>query len=105
MMRHGSMFRLKPEYRIPEVIGQIESQLWLLPEKLPSITDCEIGVKPVAMPAESPDGHVRFYDLIQIITFAAPKDCADYPASAAHQEFLASSSEYMEQVVGIDYEV
>lgn len=35
MMRHVSMFRLKPEYRIPEVIGQIESQLWLLPEKLP----------------------------------------------------------------------
>ena len=103
MMRHVSVFRLKPEHRNEHTIRQIEGQLRALPQKIPTITSCEIGVKPLSMPPESPDGHVQFYDLIQIITCASPEDSAGYPATAGHQEFLASSSEYMEQVIGIDY--
>lgn len=103
MMRHVSVFRLKPEYRREEIIRALERQLKELPGKVPAITACEIGVKPLGMPAESPDGHVQFYDLIQIITFATPEDCAAYPASRGHLEFLETSGPYMEQVVGIDY--
>jgi len=102
-MRHVSVFRLKPEYRTPAIIAQVEQALKELPSQVPTITSCEIGVKPFEMPAVSPDGHVQFYDLIQIITFATPEDCAAYPASAGHQQFLASSSKYMEQVIAIDY--
>lgn len=105
MMRHVSVFRLKPEYRTQEVIDQIRQQLEALPEQIPAIQACEIGVKPLAMPTESPDGHVQFYDLIQIITFASPEDCAAYPASEGHMRFLASSNEFMEQVIGIDFAV
>ena len=104
-MRHVSVFRLKPECRTPEVIEAVASALWELPRQIPTITGCEVGVKPFAMPPESPDGHVRFFDLIQIITFASPEDCAAYPASEGHMRFLASSNEFMEQVIGIDYAV
>ena len=102
-MRHVSVFRLKPEYRNPDTIESIRRQLMELPRKIPTITECEIGVKPPEMPAESPDGHVQFYDLIQIISFATPEDCAAYPATRGHQEFLKTSSSFMEQVIGIDY--
>ena len=105
MMKHVSVFRLKPECRTPEIIAQVERALRALPEKIPAIVSCEIGVKPTEMPPESPDGHVKFYDLIQIITFASPADCAAYPATAGHREFLAATSGYMEQVAAIDYPV
>lgn len=103
MMRHVSVFRLKPEFRTPEIIAQVEAKLKALPEQIPTITACEIGVKPVGMPSESPDGHVQFYDLIQIITFASPEDCMAYPATAGHQAFLAATDQYMAEVIGIDY--
>lgn len=103
MMRHVSVFRLKPEFRTPEIIAQVEAGLRALPAQIPTITACEIGVKPFAMPTQSPDGHVQFYDLIQIITFATPEDCMAYPATAGHQTFLAASSQYMAEVIGIDY--
>lgn len=103
MMRHVSVFRLKPEYRTAEIIAQVEQALKALPEKVPTITACEIGVKPMDMPSVSPDGHVQFYDLIQIISFATPEDCMAYPATQGHMDFLAASDPYMEQVVGIDY--
>ena len=105
MMRHVSVFRLKPEYRTPEIIDSVAAQLRALPQALSTITHCEIGVKPFPMPLESPDGAVQFYDLIQIITFASEADCMAYPASQAHQAFLAASSRYMEQVIGLDYPV
>ena len=105
MMRHVSVFRVKPEYRKEETLEMLRQQLLELPGKIPAITACEIGVKPLEMPTESPDGHVRFFDLIQIITFPTPEDCAAYPASRGHQEFLAESSRYMEEVIGIDYMV
>ena len=105
MMRHVSVFRLKPECRTPEIIAQVEQALRDLPNRVLAITACEIGVKPAAMPAESPDGHVQFYDLIQIIDFATPEDCAAYPATEGHQTFLESTSQYMEQVIAIDYPV
>ena len=103
VMRHVSVFRLKPECRTPEVIEAVASALRELPRQIPTIIGCEVGVKPFAMPPVSPDGHVRFFDLIQIITFASPADCAGYPATAGHRQFLASSSRYMEEVIGIDY--
>ena len=102
-MRHVSVFRVKPEHRNPETIQMLADQLRKLPQSVKTITACEIGVKPFPMPTESPDGHVQFYDLIQIITFASPEDCAGYPATQGHMDFLASSSKYMEQVIGIDY--
>jgi len=105
MMKHVSVFRLKEEFRRPEIIAQLAEQLRALPGEIPSITNCEIGVKPMAMPTESPDGHVQFYDLIQIITFASPEDCAAYPATKGHQNFLNASSPYMAEVVAIDYEM
>lgn len=105
MMRHVSVFRVKPEFRTPEVLDLLEKALLELPNAVPEITACEIGRKPFPMPTESPDGHVKFYDLIQIITFASPEDCMKYPASKGHLDFLASSSQYMEQVVGLDYPV
>ena len=48
---------------------------------------------------------MQFYDLIQIITFANEDDCAAYPASQAHADFLAFSQPYMEKVDVIDYPV
>ena len=105
MMRHVSVFRVRPEYRDPERISMLADELRRLPERIPTILQCEVGVKPMAMPTESPDGHVQFYDLIQIISFATPEDCAAYPATAGHQRFLACSAEYMDQVIGIDYPV
>lgn len=102
-MRHVSVFRVKPEHRTPETIERVAALLRAMPQQLDTILDCEIGVKPFPMPTESPDGHVQFYDLIQIITFANEADCMAYPASEAHQAFLASSSQYMEQVIGLDY--
>lgn len=105
MIRHVSLFRLKPECRTPEVIALVETQLKALPAQIPTITACEIGVKPFSMPTQSPDGHVRFYDLIQIITFATPEDSMAYPATTGHQAFLAASKQYMAEVVGIDYPV
>ena len=105
MMRHVSVFRVKPECRTPEIINALAAQLRSLPQALPTITGCEIGVKPFPMPLESPDGAVQFYDLIQIITFASEADCMAYPASQAHRSFLATSSPYMEQVIGLDYPV
>ena len=104
-MRHVSVFRVKPEYRREETLELLRQKLLALPGKIPAITACEIGVKPMEMPTQSPDGHVQFYDLIQIITFRTPQDCASYPASQGHQEFLAESSRYMEEVIGIDYMV
>ena len=102
-MRHVSVFRVKPEYRKEETLELLRQKLLALPGKIPAITACEIGVKPMEMPTQSPDGHVQFYDLIQIITFASPEDCAGYPATEGHRQFLASSSRYMEEVIGIDY--
>lgn len=104
-MRHVSVFRFKPEYRDPQTIEAVASDLRALPEKIPAITHCEVGVKPFPMPTESPDGHVMFYDLIQIITFASEADCMAYPHTQGHMDFLQSSSRYMEQVVGLDYPV
>lgn len=57
------------------------------------------------MPTETPDGHVTFYDLVQIISFETPEDCAAYPASQGHMDFLTFSEPFMEQVVGIDYPI
>ena len=91
-MRHISLFRLKPEYRAPEMVIAIAAQLRAIPKRLPTILDCEIGTKPLGGPDASPDGAVQFYDLIQIITFANEDDCAAYPASQAHADFLACSS-------------
>lgn len=105
MMRHVSLFRLKPEHRSEAVAAKLADQLRAMPAAIPAITACEIGVKPAAIPAQSPDGHVQFYDLIQIITFATPEDCMAYPGEKAHLDFVAESSQYMEQVVGIDYPV
>lgn len=105
MMRHVSVFRVKPEYRTPEILDRLEAQLIALPQQVPTITACEIGRKPMPMPTESPDGHVKFYDLIQIITFATPEDCMAYPMSDGHNAFLAASGMYMEEVIGLDYPV
>lgn len=105
MMKHISVFRLKSEHRNAETVVKIQRQLQELPQKVPFITGCEIGVKPMEMPPESPDGNVQLYDLIQIITFATPEDCAAYPKSQGHQAFLKASSQYMEQVIGIDYQM
>ena len=102
MMRHVSVFRLRPECRTPEIIHSVAEQLRALPQKLGTITGCEIGVKPFPMPSASPDGAVQFYDLIQIITFATEADCMAYPLSQAHGDFLAFSSQYMEQVIALD---
>lgn len=105
MMRHISVFRVKPEHRNPETIEAIAQQLRQLPDVIPTITACEIGVKPFSMPTDSPNGEVQFYDLIQIITFASEQDCMAYPATKGHADFLASSSPYMEQVIVLDYPV
>jgi hypothetical protein len=105
MMRHVSVFRVKPECRTPEILDRLEEELNALPRQVPSITACEVGRKPMAMPTESPDGHVKFYDLIQTITFASLEDCMAYPTTIGHQELLATSSPWMEEVVGIDYPV
>ncbi len=104
-MRHVSVFRLKDSARNPETIELLARLLRELPGQVPSIEECEVGVKPFPMPTESPDGQVRFYDLIQIITFRSQEDCMAYPASAGHRGFLEASSRYMAQVVGIDYPV
>ena len=104
-MRHISLFRLKPEYHAPEMVIAIAAQLRAIPQKLPTIIECEIGTKPLGGPDASPDGAVQFYDLVQIITFANEADCAAYPASQAHADFLAFSSPYMEKVDAIDYPV
>ena len=103
MMRHVSLFRVKPEHRNPETLESIAQQLRDLPKSVPTIVECEIGLKPFPMPTESPDGHVVFYDIIQIITFASAENCMAYPHAKGHHEFIAASSRYMEQVVGIDY--
>ena len=103
MMRHISVFRLKPECRTPEIINSVADRLRALPQALPTITACEIGVKPFAMPSESPNGAVQFYDLIQIISFASEQDCMAYPTTQAHNDFLAFSQPYMEQVIVVDY--
>ena len=105
MMRHVSVFRVKPEYRDPETIQMLEDTLKALPERLPTVTSCEIGVKPFPLPTGSPDGAVLFYDLIQILTFETPEDCAGYPKTEGHLDFLSFSSPYMEQVAAIDYPV
>ena len=97
------MFRLLPEYKTEALIEEIVQQLRALPAKDPTIIDCEIGVKPFPAPTGSPDGAIRFYDLIQIITFASPEDCMAYPASRGHREFLAWSHAYFEDVCGLDY--
>lgn len=102
-MRHVSVFRVKPEHRNPETIQMLADQLRALPQAVETIIDCEIGVKPFPMPTESPDGHLKFYDLIQIITFASPEDCAAYPAHQGHLDFRDGSSQYMAEVIGIDY--
>ncbi len=104
-MRHISVFRVKDSARDPEIIDRLAQLLRELPSRIPTIRECEVGVKPFPMPTESPDGHVQFYDLIQIITFDSPEDCMAYPASDGHRSFLNSSGQYMEQVVGIDYPV
>jgi hypothetical protein len=103
MMKHVSVFKLKEEYRKEELIEEIAAHLKQIPEKTPEIISSEIGIKPFPMPTESPDGHVEFYDLIQIIGFEDEKGCMSYPMSQGHQEFLAWSSEYFEKVIGIDY--
>ena len=99
------MFRLKKQYRKAEYLDRIFGLLNELPKQVPTITACEIGVKPFPMPTESPDGAVKFYDLVQIITFDSEADCMDYPKSQGHLDFLKDTSDYMEQVVGIDYPV
>lgn len=105
MMRHISMFRVLPEHRTPNTIALLEARLKALPESVPTIISCEIGVKPFPMPTETPDGHVTFYDLVQIISFETPEDCAAYPASQGHMDFLTFSEPFMEQVVGIGYPI
>lgn len=103
MMKHVSVFKLKEEYRKEELIEEIAAHLKKIPEDVPEIISSEIGVKPFPMPTASPDGHVEFYDLIQIIGFEDEKGSMAYPASKGHQDFLAWSSEYFEKVIGIDY--
>lgn len=104
-MRHISVFRVKPEHRNEATLSLLEAQLRALPEQIPTITACEIGRKPMELPVDSPNGEVAFYDLVQIITFATPEDCQGYPMTQGHRDFLAGSSQYMEQVVVIDYPV
>lgn len=104
-MRHVSVFRVKPEYRTPEVIEKLAQMYRDLPKAVPTIIECEIGVKPFPMPTVSPDGNVQFYDLIQIITFANEDDCKGYPATQGHMDILHNTCEYMEQVIGLDYPV
>lgn len=104
-MRHVSVFRLKEEHRKPELIELLAQKLRELPNEIPAIVACEIGVKPFPMPTVSPDGHLRFYDIIQIITFADESGCMAYPGEKAHQDFVAFSHEYMEEVIGLDYPV
>lgn len=104
-MRHISVFRVKPEHRNEATLSLLEAQLKALPAQIPTITACEIGRKPMEMPVDSPNGEVSFYDLVQIITFASPEDCREYPMAPAHRDFLATSSQYMEQVIVIDYPI
>ncbi len=105
MMRHVSVFRVKPEYRTPEIISMLEQRLLALPATVPTVIDCEIGVKQFILPSESPEGKIKFYDIIQIITFATQEDCLAYPATQGHQDLLHATSKYMEDVVGLDYPV
>lgn len=104
-MRHISVFRVRPEHRNEATLSLLEAQLNALPALIPAITACEIGRKPMDMPVDAPNGEVRFYDLVQILTFATPEDCRDYPMTRGHLDFLASSSQYMEQVAVIDYPI
>lgn len=104
-MRHISMYRLKAEYRTPEVVEKLVAALNALPAKVPTITASEIGSKPYEMPVSSPDGLVDFYDIVQIITFATPADCMGYPLTEGHNEFVALSHDYIETAIGIDYPV
>jgi hypothetical protein len=97
------MFRLKPEYRKEETVSQLTGLLRQLPEQVPTILTSEIGAKPLPMPTESPDGGVQFYDVVQILSFATPEDCAAYPATPGHQRLMAETSEWIAQVAGIDY--
>ena len=105
MMRHISMYRVKPQYRTPEVLQKLKALLEALPQQVPTITHCEIGLKPMEIPTASPDGLVKFYDIVQIITFATPQDCMAYPTTPGHDAFLAASHEYIDEAVGIDYPV
>ena len=105
MMKHVSMFRVKPEHRTPETIEMLARHLREMPGKEPSIVECEIGVKPFPMPTQTPGGELLFYDLIQIIAFATPDDCMAYPGTQAHRDFAALSDPYMELVAALDYPV
>ena len=105
MMKHVSVFRLKAEHRTPETVELLAQQLREMPSKEPSIISCEIGVKPFPMPTQTPGGELLFFDLIQIIGFATPEDCMAYPGTQVHQDFVALSDPYMEQVVALDYPV
>ena len=104
-MRHVSVFRVKNECRNPEVIEHLAELLRALPAQIPTITACEVGIKPYPMPTAAPDGAVQFYDLIQIISFANEDDCDEYPATDGHMNFLTESQPYMDQVVALDYPV
>lgn len=104
-MRHVSVFRLKPEFRTPEIIEVLAQKLREMPGQLSTIVECEIGVKPFPMPTTSPDGLLKFYDIIQIITFADEAGCMAYPGAKVHQDFVVFSDDYMEEVIGIDYPV
>ncbi len=104
-MRHVSVFRLKPESRKPEIIEALARQLREMPAQIPAIVECEIGIKPFPMPTSSPDGMLKFYDIIQIITFADEAGCMAYPGEQAHRDFVAVSNCHMEEVIGIDYPV
>jgi hypothetical protein len=104
-MRHVSVFQVKEEARTPEVIEFLAEQLRGIPAAVPTVLQSEVGVKPFPMPTQSPDGQVEFYDLIQIITFASEKDCMAYPMTPGHQNLLKKTSQYIQQVVGIDFPV
>ena len=109
MIRHISMFKLLDQPQNgktkEENLVMIREYLNKIPEILPTVVNCQVGVNVSPMPPMPDDAPVMFCDLVQVIDFATPEDSAAYAPSEAHTGLVALSEGVMKKVIGIDYEI
>lgn len=105
MIRHISMFFLKEDDKELR-IKKAEDLVFLLkklPDEIPEITQCTVGMNLTVPPQILSEGAPLFGDVVQIIDFAEPEAVYHYPVHPAHLRLIELTDEWIEQVTAIDF--
>lgn len=105
MIRHISMFFLNEDDKKLHIkkAENLVSLLKKLPDEIPEITQCTVGMNLTVPPQILPEGAPLFGDVVQIIDFSEQEAANHYSVHPAHLRLIELTDEWIEQVTAIDF--